>query len=159
MFPKWQEQIAKEVADPEHPRKAPENERQEARLAVLKWKQKDCSRAQINPENNCWEVVKDPPKSLKAAAAVATGGKRVGGGGRARAPGANGTADDDLIVSTSAVGGETVKNYRIKIGLDFLAPKVIGEYLYLTTIKATPQVEAATEAVAGAAVDDAADEE
>ena len=49
MFTKWEEQVAREVADPDHPRKAPENARQEARLQVLKWTGKDCSRAQINP--------------------------------------------------------------------------------------------------------------
>ena len=56
MFPKWKEQIAKEVADPQHSRAAPTNERQEARLKVLDWKGKDCTRAQVNPENNSWEV-------------------------------------------------------------------------------------------------------
>ena len=86
---------------------------------------------------------------------MAPGGKRTGQG-RARPAGANGSVDtEDIMVSSATVGGETVKTYKIKIGLDYLTPKVVGEYLFLTTIKATPQVEAATEAMAGATVADA----
>ena len=107
----------------------------------------------------CIQICKDPPKSLKATAAVAVGGKRVGGGGRARPVGANGSVDDDVIVSTSTVGGETVKVFKIKIGKDFLQPKVIDGHLYLTTVTSASAAEVATEAAAGAAVDDAGENE
>jgi hypothetical protein len=152
-FPKWSEQVAREVADPDHPRKAPENARQEARLNVLSWTGKQCTRAQLNPESNQWEICKDAPKSLKAAAAVSTGGKRVGAG-RARQGGASGSVDDDVVVSTSVVGGEIFKNYKIKISKGMLEPKVIDGSLYITTITAAPSEDSA-EPVAGTLLDDA----
>jgi hypothetical protein len=109
----------------------------------------------LSSEHNSWDVCKDPPRSLKQAASVAPGGKRTGQG-RARPAGANGGVDtEDIMVSTATVGGETVKTYKIKIGIDYLTPKVIGEYLFLTTVKATPQVEAASEAMTGATVAEA----
>lgn len=51
---KWKEMIDKETK--EGKRQPPSNDRQEGRLKVLDWKAKDCSRAQINPEHNNWEV-------------------------------------------------------------------------------------------------------
>lgn len=145
VFPKWQEKIA------DDPSRKPANDRQQARLDVLKWRTKDCARAQVNPEHNGWEVCKEPPKSLKASGAIASGGKRVGGGGRARPVGANGSVDEDVMVTTAQVGNETVKTFKIAVGKDFLAPKLIDGFLYMTTVKATPVADIVNDATAGGA--------
>ena len=107
-------------------------------------------------ENNNWEICKDAPKSLKAAAAVSSGGKRAGAG-RARQGGASGSVDDDVVVSTSVVGGEVFKNVKIRVGKGMLEPKLINGSLYITTITAAPSDEAA-EPVAGTLLDDAEEE-
>ena len=133
-FPKWKERIDDEVA--EGIRKPPENDRQEGRLKVLDWTGKDCKRAQVNPENNNWEICKEPPKSLKTAVSSAvTGGKRTGAA-RARAAGASGSVDDgDLKIFRSEEGDEVVKTYRICVGKDYIGPKLVDGFLYLTTVK------------------------
>ena len=143
-FPKWKELIEKDTK--EGKRKPPENDRQEQRLNVLNWKSKDCSRAQINPEHNNWEVCKDPPKSLKHTATVAPGGKRTGPS-RSRPAGANGSADDcsDVLVTSSDVGGDSIRTFRIPVGKDFLAPKLIDGYLYVTTVKPTTLTESSND--------------
>jgi len=131
-FPKWKEQIAKEVE--EGTRKPAENDRQMKRLEVLNWRAKDCSRAQINPENNSWDVCKDPPKSLKTTSSVGVGGKRVGQG-RVRVGVAAGAVDQEGIsVSSSVIGGDIVKTYKIEAGTYHLDPKIIGGNLVFTTI-------------------------
>lgn len=137
--PKWKELIEKEIQ--EGKRAAPVNERQESRLKVLDWRSSDCTRAQINPENNGWEVCRDSPKSLKQVNSVAPSGKRTGQG-RVRQPGANGSVDnEDVHVSTTQLGSDTVTTFKIRVGADHTTPKVVGEFLYLTCIKPTPVVE------------------
>ena len=130
-------------------RKAPENDRQEQRLQVLLWSSKDCARAQINPEHNNWEICRESPKSLKVAAPVAPGGKRTGQG-RARQAGANGSTDDlgDVVVSSSTLGSDIVKTYKIAVGQEYLAPKFSNGFLYFTTIRSSePETAAAEEAI------------
>lgn len=151
VFPKWQEKVE---ADPA---RKPTNDRQQARIDVLKWRQKDCSRAQVNPENNGWEICKEPPKSLKASGAIASGGKRVGGGGRARPAGANGSVEDDITLISDTRGNETVKTFKIAATKGFLEPKLVDGFLYLTTINNATPAEANADAVTGAGAADEAE--
>jgi hypothetical protein len=176
---KWKEVIEKDVI--EGKRSKPTNERQESRLKVLDWKSKDCLRAQVNPENNNWEVshrtvrvfcvwvclgrrvltaypqshqiCKDAPKSLKQSTSIAPGGKRTGQN-RGRLPGANGGVDEcvDIITACSVVGGMTVKTFGIPVGNDYLTPKFVDGYLWVTTINTTPASDADTKALGSASV-------
>ena len=77
-----------------------------------------------------------------------------------RPPGANGNVDDgDVTVSSATVGGETIKTYKIAVGKDYLAPKLVNGHLYITTIKVASDVEAATDSLAAATVGGDGEEE
>lgn len=142
-FPKWKEKVAKEIE--EGTRAAPTNERQEARIKVLDWKSTDCSRAQINPEHNNWELCKDPPKSLKATSSGA--GAKRGRDGAAKKQTKDTTVSGDVAVTTETNAfGFTVKSFQVRVGANYTKPEFADGYLFFSTI--APPSEAPAPAAA-----------